>query len=339
MRLAVLDIGSNTAHLRVADLMPGYPPQPVATLKRPIRLSEDTDREGFIGRSAIDRLTAAVSEAAAVAARHRVHELVPFATSAVRDAANRDPILAEIQAATGVHVGYLDAEEEARLTFLAVRQWYGWSAGPILLADIGGGSMEIAYGTGENPDLALSLPLGAGRLTRHRLPDPDNVKKKHRRQLREHVESVLAKGIGEIPARHRVHHATAVATSKTFYQLARLCGAPKAKTGPYISRTLRRDDLRGAIKLLAGKTPGQRAQLPGVSAARARQVLAGAIVADTTMAAFDLACVRICPWALREGILLDRLRHPAGQARRLFAIQGGTAYSEGSAPDLSPAAT
>ncbi|SEG88968.1 exopolyphosphatase / guanosine-5'-triphosphate,3'-diphosphate pyrophosphatase [Nonomuraea solani] len=325
MRLGVLDIGSNTAHLRIADLAAGHPPQPVATLKRQVRLAEVIDREGFVGRAGIDRLTEAVGEAAAVAAHHRVHELLPFATAAIRDAANRDPILAEIQAVTGVRVGYLDAEQEARLTFLAARRWYGWSAGPILLADIGGGSMELAYGGGETPDLALSLPLGAGRLTRHRLPDPERVKKKHRRRLREHVESVLAEGVGEITARHRAGQATAVATSRTFSQLARLCGAAKAKDGLHVTRELRRDDLRQAIELLAGRTPVQRAQLPGVSAARARQILAGAIVADATLAALDLTSVQICPWALREGILLDRLRHSAGQVRHLFAIKGESA--------------
>ncbi|MFB4284063.1 MULTISPECIES: Ppx/GppA phosphatase family protein [unclassified Nonomuraea] len=325
MRLGVLDIGSNAAHLRITDVTAGHPPLPVATLKRQIRLAEEISREGVIGRAAIDRLTEAVGEAVAVAAHHRVHRLLPFATSAVRDAANREPILAEIQAATGVRVGYLDAVQEARLTFLAVRHWYGWSAGPILLADIGGGSMELAYGTGETPELALSLPLGAGRLTRHRLPDPDRVKKKHRRRLREHVESVLARSVGDMSARHRIGQATAVATSRTFYQLARLCGAPKAKAGPQATRELRRDDLREAIELLAGRTPEQRAQLPGVSAPRARQILAGAIVADATLAALDLPRVRICPWALREGILLDQLHHSARRTRHLAAIQSQSA--------------
>jgi exopolyphosphatase / guanosine-5'-triphosphate,3'-diphosphate pyrophosphatase len=324
MRLGVLDIGSNTAHLRIADLVAGHPPRPVATMKRPLRLAEATSREGVIERCAIDRLVRAVREARDVAERHQVHELVPYATAAVRDAANRDPILTEVQAATGISIGYLDAEQEAGLTFLAVRHWYGWSAGPILLADIGGGSMELAYGSGETPDLALSLPLGAGRLTRHQLPDPDRVTKKHRRRLREHVESVLARGVGEISARHRAGPGTAIATSKTFYQLARLCGAPKAKAGPHVPRTLRRADLCAAIEqLMAARTPAQRARLPGVSAPRARQILAGAIVADAVLAALDLRHVSICPWALREGVLLDRLHHPAGHPRNLFAIRGG----------------
>ncbi|MFC5828855.1 hypothetical protein [Nonomuraea insulae] len=153
----------------------------------------------------------------------------------------------------------------------------------------------------------------------------DRVKNKHRRRLREHVESVLAQGVGEISARHRIGKTTTVATSRTFFQLARLCGAPKAKDGPQVSRELRRDDLREAIELLAGRTSAQRAQLPGVSAARARQILAGAIVADATMAALNLAGVRICPWALCEGIMLDRLHYSAGPARHLFAIRNESA--------------
>ncbi|MGW4793363.1 Ppx/GppA phosphatase family protein [Nonomuraea sp. NPDC004297] len=321
----MLDIGSHNAHLRIADLTAGYPPQPVATLKRPLRLGEATGSDGVVKQRAIDRLTAAVREAADFAARHGVHELVPYATAAVRDAVNRDSILAEIQAATGVLVGYMDAEREARLTFLAARHWYGWSVGPVLLADIGGGSMELAYGGGENPDLALSLPLGAGRLTRHWLPNPDRVKRKHRERLREHVESVLAKSAGELSARHLVDQATAVATSRTFHQLARLCGAPKTKAGPHVARELRLDDLPGAIELLATRTAAERALLPGVSAARARQILAGAIVAEATLAALRLTRVRVCPWALREGVLLDWLRERRGPGWRLLSVQGRSA--------------
>ncbi|WP_243713163.1 Ppx/GppA family phosphatase [Actinomadura sp. 6K520] len=305
LRLGVLDIGSNSAHLRIADLAPGHPPAVVRSVKTAVRLAEATDRHGVIRRPAVGRLIGAVRESVASAAGLGVDELIPFATSALRDAANRDDVVGEVRAATGVRLGFLTGEQEARLTFLAARRWRGWSAGPMLLADIGGGSMELAVGAGEHPDIALSLPLGAGRLTRHHLPPGPPVPKSTRRALRAHVRSVLEEatlGIAQLPP-----PATAVATSKTFTQLARLCGAPKAKAGTYRERHLDRAELHRWIPRLAKLSDAERTALPGIKASRARQILAGAIVAEGVMDVLRLDRLAICPWALREGLFLHRL--------------------------------
>ncbi|TDC75542.1 hypothetical protein E1285_41085 [Actinomadura sp. 7K507] len=318
MRLGVLDIGSNSAHLRVADLAPGYPPRRVRSVKTPVRLAEATDRHGVIHRPAVGRLIGAVGESVAAAAALDVDEMLPYATSALRDAANRDDVAAEVRAATGVGLGFLTGEQEARLTFLAARRWRGWSAGPMLLADIGGGSMELACGEGEEPEIALSLPLGAGRLTRHHLPPRPPVPKRTRKALRAHAGSVLREatlGIAQLPP-----PVTAVATSKTFAQLARLCGAPKAKAGPYRERHLDRDELHRWIPKLARLPDAERAGLRGVKASRAHQILAGAIVAEALMDVLGLDRLAVCPWALREGLFLNRL----------------DALNEGRAPDAFP---
>ncbi|WP_240807552.1 Ppx/GppA family phosphatase [Actinomadura geliboluensis] len=332
LRLGVLDIGSNSAHLRIADLEPGHPPLPVRSVKSPVRLAEATDRHGVIGRPAVGRLIAAVREAAAAAAALGVAELVPFATSALRDAANRADVTAEVRAATGVELGFLTGEREARLTFLAARCWYGWSAGPMLLADIGGGSLELAYGTGREPDIALSLPLGAGRLTRHHLPPRPPVRKRVRRALAAHVRSVLTEATAGIAARPAP--VRAVATSKTFTQLARLCGAPKAKAGPFRERRLDRRDLHRWIPRLAKLPDGERARLRGVKASRAHQILAGAIVAEGVMDVLGLDRLDICPWALREGIMLDRLGELAEGPRRPPALAALPLRSGAAAPGL-----
>jgi exopolyphosphatase/guanosine-5'-triphosphate,3'-diphosphate pyrophosphatase len=305
LRLGVLDIGSNSAHLRIADLSPGEAPAPVRSVKSAVRLAESTDRHGVIGRPAVGRLIGAVREASAAASAAGVGELLPLATSALRDAANRDDVTAEVRAATGVTLGFLSGEEEARLTFMAVRRWYGWSAGPLLLADIGGGSLELAYGAGDGPEIALSLPLGAGRLTRHHLPGRPPVRKRTRKALRAHVRSVLKEATTEIV--ERPEPVRAVATSKTFTQLARLCGAPKAKAGLYAPRRLDRADLHGWIPTLAKLPDEERARLRGVKASRAHQILAGAIVAEAVMDVLGLDGLDVCPWALREGLFLERL--------------------------------
>jgi exopolyphosphatase/guanosine-5'-triphosphate,3'-diphosphate pyrophosphatase len=98
-----------------------------------------------------------------------------------------------------------------------------------------------------------------------------------------------------------------VATSKTFRQLARIAGAAPSSEGPYIRRSVSRADAKDLAKRLAEMTVKQRAELPGVSAGRAPQLVAGALVADAAMDLFDLAELEICPWALREGVILRRL--------------------------------
>ncbi|WP_433336560.1 Ppx/GppA family phosphatase [Spirillospora sp. CA-294931] len=319
MRIGVLDVGSNSAHLKVMDVHPGRPLVGVATVKHPTRLAEAIARDGTVAERAVCRLAAAVREAVAAAEDQGVDELVAFATSAVRDAANREAILTRVEAATGVRLKFLTGPDEARLTFLAARSWYGWSAGRLLLADIGGGSLEVAYGDGEEPALALSLPLGAGRLTRELLPD-DPPRRKHVRRLRARVREELGEAMAgvaaELDGRPPLRP---VATSKTFTQLARLTGAPRYKEGPYVRRTLELERLREQIPVLSRLDRLSRAKLRGVSRPRAHQILAGAVVAESLMTVLRLERLDICPWALREGIVTRHL-----QAMTASALEAGT---------------
>ena len=172
------------------------------------------------------------------------------------------------------------------------------------MLDIGGGSLEIASGHDEVPSVAISLPLGASRLTRDWLagdpPSPAEV-----RELRKHVRAKIAATAGTVLRDGGPNHA--VATSKTFRQLARIGGAAPSSDGPYIRRILRHPDVTALAERLARTTVAQRAELPGVSLGRAPQLAAGAIVADAAMDLFSLPEVEICPWALREGVILRRL--------------------------------
>jgi exopolyphosphatase/guanosine-5'-triphosphate,3'-diphosphate pyrophosphatase len=303
MRLGVLDIGSNSAHLQVVDAHPGSPPLPVFRHRVPTRLAEVTDAAGGIDETGTRRLVTAVREVVETARSQHVAELIPFATAAVRDAANRDEVVGVIAAETGVTVGFLSGEDEGRLTYFAAHRWYGWSAGPLLLLDIGGGSVEIAYGRDEDPSVVVSLPLGAGRLTRTCLPEhpasPTQVKAV-RQQARDVLQPLAQRLSWEAGATH------VVATSKTFKQLARLVGCTTG-TGRQARRVLRRQDLKGLPCRLAAMTPDQRAKLPGVATGRARQILAGAIIAEALLDTLRVRQAVICPWALREGVLLRRL--------------------------------
>lgn len=306
MRLGVLDVGSNTVHLLVVDAHPGARPLPAHSHKAELRLAQLLDDSGAIGDDGMDKLVAVVRDALQAAEDKGVEDLLPFATSAVREAANADDVLARVAAETGVRLQVLSGAEEARLTFLAVRRWFGWSAGKLLVLDIGGGSLEIAYGMDEEPDTAVSLPLGAGRLTAGWLPGdppaPDDV-----RALRRHVRTEIARTVGEFARFGAPDHV--VATSKTFKQLARIAGAARSADGLYVQRELKRESLEAWVPRLAGMTAQQRAELPGVSDGRANQLLAGALVAEGAMDLLGVESLEICPWALREGVILRRLDH------------------------------
>ena len=303
MRLAVLDIGSNTVNLLVNEAGGGLP-LPAHTWKLRTRLAERLGSDGTIAPGGRRRLVRAVAAAAEEIERTQVDGLFAYATASVRDAPNRDHVLREVEQGSGIRLGTLTGLEEAQLTFLAARRWLGWSAGPMLLLDIGGGTLEVAFGRDRLPESALSLPLGAGRLTREFLRDGDPPAKEAVRELRRHVRDqvsrIAARGSWESPR-------TAVATSKTFQQLARLTGAAPLRHGPFVTRRLRRQALRPWIDRLAVLSSVKRQRLPGVSAHRARQILAGSIVGYEVMRGLNVEAVQICPWGLREGILLRRL--------------------------------
>lgn len=304
MRLGVLDVGSNTVHLLVVDAHPGARPLPAHSHKADLRLAQLLDTSGAIDREGVDKLIETVQAALEAAEDKGVEALLPFATSAVREASNADDVLARVQAETGVELQVLTGAEEARLTFLAVRRWFGWSAGKLLVLDIGGGSLEIAYGIDEEPDAVASLPLGAGRLTAGWLPndpaDPADI-----RALRRHVRAQIARTVGEFSRFGAPDHV--VATSKTFRQLARIAGAARSADGLYVQRELKRRSLQDWVPRLAAMTTDERGELPGVSEGRAGQLLAGALVAEGAMDLFGVETLEICPWALREGVILRRL--------------------------------
>jgi exopolyphosphatase/guanosine-5'-triphosphate,3'-diphosphate pyrophosphatase len=303
MRLGVLDVGSNTVHLLVVDAHHGAHPWPARSQKAELRLAEKIGKDGELSRAGADSLVAACAEARDAAAALETEDLLAFATSAVRDAKNSARVLRRVRDETGVDLQVLSGEAEAIMTFLAVRRWFGWSAGRLLVMDIGGGSLELATGIDEEPDVALSVPLGAGRLTRERL-DGDPPTKASVDALCEYAEAEVAK------AAKRLMDSgwdRPVATSKTFRTLARLAGAAPSSAGPRAPRRLTRTGLHQVLSFIRRMPSAALAEIDGVSPGRAHQILAGAVVAEVTMRSLGIDEIEICPWALREGVILRRL--------------------------------
>ena len=304
MRLGVLDVGSNTVHFLVVDAYPGARPLPAFSHKVELRLAAHLEPDDKLSHAGEKLLTSVVAESMRIAEDKGVEEVIAFATSAVREAVNGDEVLARVQERTGAEIKVLPGEHEARLTFLAARRWFGWSSGRLLVVDIGGGSLEIGTGPDEDPEAVMSLPLGAGRLTRDWLgsdpPPPKEV-----RAMRRYVRAEIARHAGGLLRGGAVDHA--VGTSKTFRQLARIAGAAPSSEGVYERRFLKHGDVRLWAERLAAMDVNERARLPGVSEGRAAQLAAGAIVADAVLDLMGITQLEICPWALREGVILKRL--------------------------------
>ena len=300
MRLGVLDVGSNTIHLQVVDTHPGARPNPTFNHKVELRLTEYLTEENNISEEGIAELRLAIKNAIVHSKSVKTEELLPFATSALREANNGAEIIAAINKDFEIDLQVLTGEEEARLTFLAARRWFGWSSGRLLVIDIGGGSLEIASGVDEAPEVAVTLPLGASRLTKSHLQgDPFTAKSV--RALRDYIETQLESVLPTL-VRHEDSD-RAIATSKTLRTLARLCGDWYGGNGKNITI----DAIRKISTRLAEMDSEERTKLPGVSANRARQIVAGAFVTESVMRNLDLDNLEVCPWALREGIVLKYL--------------------------------
>ena len=239
--------------------------------------------------------------------------MLAFATSALRDATNCAAVTDRVRAATGVGLQLMPGDDEARYTFLAARRWCGWSAGRLLVLDIGGGSLELASGLDEDAEVALSLPLGAGRMSRRFLPSAHKGGRPDLEALEEldgHDRELLKPAAKQLRDTGRPE--LVAATSKTFRTLARLTGAAPYSAGLRAPRELRLESLEQVAGFVARIESGALGELHGVSVDRAHQVPAGAVVATAVMSALDVGCVRICPWALREGVILRRLDSMGG---------------------------
>ena len=219
MRLGVLDVGSNTVHLQVVDAHPGARPSPATNQKVELRLHEYLNKSGEVTPEGVELLETAIADAITHAKEFQTEEILAFATSAIRDAKNGKEILSEINRKFDIDLQVLSGDDEAKMTFLAVRRWLGWSSGRLLVLDIGGGSLEIAVGDDESAEATVSLPLGASRLTREYLNSDPHTSKEIKA-----LESMVLEEVKEsVPVNIMDHVADHfVATSKTIRTLARL---------------------------------------------------------------------------------------------------------------------
>lgn len=284
-RAAVLDVGCFSAHLMVVERSLT---RPLVSHKVRLRLDRALDDANRISSDGIDNIAEAVAEVQELLQDVRVPAFLAFATSSVRDAANSSQVVTRVAKRTGLQLRLLSGEREARMSYTACRSWFG-ATDALSVLDIGGGTVELAAGDNRRPAFVRSLPLGARTLTRSGLSLP-----KLRETLPARITAALpGNALAELSA------GRAVGCSKVFTQLAQLTGS---------GTRLRAADLAEWIPRLEGMTPRQRARLPGISRHRARQSLAGAVLAEALMHATGHETIDISPWSTKEGLLLNLLR-------------------------------
>ena len=303
MRIAALDLGSNSFHLLVADATGAGALTPVVREKEMLRLGTIVAREGRITPAAADAAVTTLRRFRALADAARSDELVARATSAIREAANRQEFLDRVAAETGIALRVIDGDTEARLIFEAVRRSVVLEPPPALCLDLGGGSLEATIGDFEGARSSDSLPLGVARLTAE-LVREDPPSRGDLKRVRKRVLEGLAPVV-EAAERHPPR--MLLGTSGTLTDLAAAAVARRSGALPASLNQLvvARDDLLALHDDLVAATTAQRQRVEGMDARRAPVVVAGSVLLHAVIDRLGLDRLTIGEWALREGMVLD----------------------------------
>ena len=309
MRVAAMDLGSNSFHLLVADVHADGHIDPLVQEKEMLRLGDVVSRHGVIPPTAADQAVATVRRFRLLAEAAGATEILAKATSAIRRASNGGELVDRIRAETGVHVEVIGGQEEARLIFGALRASVVLDPAPALCFDLGGGSLEVMVGDASSLMWATSVPLGVARLTAD-FVHSDPISKPDRRALRDHIVEVLTPVVAEVET---FEPKLAVGSSGTLENLAEMVDRAARRGHPGHAEPAHRSTRSEFLTLhkeLLASTATERLRIDGLDARRVDLIVAGSMVLATAMELFDFDQLTISEWALREGIVLDAVgRH------------------------------
>ncbi len=304
-RLATIDLGSNTVRLLVVETHGAGRWRTLDHAQTVTRLGERLAAAGGLAEAAMKRTTDAVATFCARAESLGAEEVLIVATSAVREAANRNVLLDLVRRVTGREIRVVSGEDEARLTLLGVLHGLGVPSGSSLLVDIGGGSTEFVLSRGGAVVTAVSLPLGVVPLTeRYMTADPVDWTRyaEMARAVRDQlVREALPSFSGPRPDRM-------LGTAGTVTTLAALDqGLPAYDSGKVHGYVITRDRIERLLATLGAMPVAARASLPCLEPGRADLILAGVSICLAAMAAFRFRSMTVSDFGLREGILIERL--------------------------------
>ncbi len=312
IRIAAIDIGSNSIRQIIADVATNGNIRVVDEMKAAPRLGTGLDATGKLSDEAIENAVAALSRMATLARQLGSQRIEVVATSAVRDADNGKAFLDLVRKETGLRVAVLDGEDEARLSFRSALAHFELSVGRAVIMDIGGGSLELALSADGLVERLISLPLGTIRMTEQFFQgaNPRNAL----RRLRKHARRELAH---ELSPKHW-HGAQLICSGGTFTNLA---GIHLARRGMQSARTVHgtvvaRVDLEHLVEVLNDMSPAERLEVPGLNAARSDIIVAGLAIAAEVLARIEARELAVSAYGIREGLLLEAARITATPADR-----------------------
>jgi exopolyphosphatase/guanosine-5'-triphosphate,3'-diphosphate pyrophosphatase len=309
MRLAAIDIGSNSIHLVVAQATAGQHLSMIDREKDMMRLGGGTLRLHRLSKGKIDRAIAVLRRYRQVCEAQRVDHIIATATAAVREAHNADDFLTRVKREVGLDVSILPGVEEARLIALAVSEVTDFNGRRALIVDIGGGSTEFIVTGGVEPELLLSVRLGAVRLA-DKFVTTDPISDKQRRKLISTIEADLTRAAWEVKS---AGHDFAVGTSGTIVNLVNLVFSTEGDQSPAeigldpFHRTITLEQLKKVNRRLWKMTNKQRSRFPAIEARRADIIVPGGLLLEAIMTEIGFQSITSCDWALREGVILDYL--------------------------------
>ena len=314
MRIAAIDIGTNSIHMIVVQVRPDLSFEVVDREKDMVRLGAG----GLGGKRLTPAATAAalqtLSKFRRLAESHKVDEIIAGATSATREAENGGDFISDVERETGIQVRIISGSEEARLIHLAAGYGVDVGTSTACVIDIGGGSVEVTLGTASQPTLARSFKTGVIRLTeRFVKSDPLNARderrivKQVRKEMREHLDDIAARGFDRV-----------IGTSGTILSLGALVLAEAGTRLPDVrNQRVPAKGLRKLRKRLVAADLQQRLKLPGMDPRRADLSVAGCVLLDTILKGLGADEITLCDLALREGLVLDYIRRNKSKIRKI----------------------
>lgn len=305
MRIAALDLGSNSFHLLVADVHADGSFEPLAREKEMLRLGSVVAATGEVGEAAGNAAVDSVRRFRALAESFEADEMVACATAALREASDSAALVDRIEAEAGVKVRVISGREEARLIFGAVRASVVIDPGPALAMDLGGGSLELMVGGPRGMGWSTSLKLGVGRLTTT-LVRGDPPTGGDRRRLVNAVTTAVGRVLPDIAS---LGPRIAIGSSGTLETLIRLAAGRRSGPVPESINQLAVSvsELDAVIHDLLRMTAAERTSLPGVDARRADLLPAGGLLLLTILDLTGIDEIVGCEWAMREGMVLDAI--------------------------------
>jgi exopolyphosphatase / guanosine-5'-triphosphate,3'-diphosphate pyrophosphatase len=311
MKLAAIDIGSNSIHLVIVRAVKGQHPEIIDREKEMVRLGAGTLREHRLSKKTIERAITTLRRFKKMAEHNGADPIIATATSAVRESRNSDQFIEQVRKEVGLDVQVLPGVEEARLIAMAVSEVTDFNNRRALIIDIGGGSTEFIITGGGEPELMRSLRLGAVRLT-EKFISTDPVSTEERNLLIANIRADFTRAAAEIK---NAGFDFVIGSSGTVLNMVNAVvqrhdpyGSEEVSDYEPFSQTVTLDQIEGLNRKLARMTVRERRRVPGIEKGRADIIVAGGLLLQCILSDLDAAEIASCDWSLREGVILNYLR-------------------------------